>query len=636
MARPVFLITSSLRGLRPVEGPEGALLAHHATLMDRLRAVAPALEPLFAEPFIARTPDGLPADVSWYTLHDGPSRRFGQVQPTQRAALLRRMQQHVDTVHALGDHPDAAILRAMLSLSGPEALMAVGDEPVLIDWGVVPQDSAADLSTGAARAASVLTALGLTVPWTPATAGEAPAEETATENPEAAPELAPSPEEAEAATSDISDPPAEPSPDDAQPAAHDVAAAAVPLAASTATVTADAAPVPPVGGDMPPGIEDPGPTTTPEPWYRRAWVGVLLALAILALLLAVLWWLLLAPGGLLARPFDQRAAQLAILDSLAAERDRLTDLLAQGCGEAVQDFATDGLYTAPLPPVAAVPPRDGGLDIGPAEGAGDPTAALPSPDPATTADGDTPAAPTDTAPESPPAPETPRARAAGLARDLEDSVALVFGSTRDGGVGMGSGFFIAPDLLVTNRHVIADMSPNGVLVTSESIGTPIAARVEALTRDDEIGRPDFALLRLASAPPRARPLAIAAQVDKLARVVTAGYPAFITGTDPQFIALMEGDASAAPSMIFTSGEVSVVQTQFNGPPIIIHTADMSQGNSGGPLVDGCGRVVGVNTFISEDESSGRRGLYSLGGSALGAFLTTHGAPFQSANGACAE
>ena len=34
---------------------------------------------------------------------------------------------------------------------------------------------------------------------------------------------------------------------------------------------------------------------------------------------------------------------------------------------------------------------------------------------------------------------------------------------------------------------------------------------------------------------------------------------------------------------------------------IIHSATISQGNSGGPLINACGRVLGINTFISTSE-----------------------------------
>lgn len=626
MARSVFLITSSLRGLHPVEGANGPLLTRYPDLIERIKAAVPGMETLFAEPFVSRTPDGLLADASWYTQIDSPSRRLNQLPAPQRAALLRRLQRHVDAVEALGDHPDAPLLRAMLSISGADAVMAVGEEPVLIDWGTVPNDDATDLDAGAAWAATTLAAIGLTVPWAPVE--EAPgADETAGDAADSGNEASPEPPaQADAANSDGPEAVEAAAPfvagaaddgADAGPATAVTAGAAATTAATAVTAAA------------------PGVVYVEEPIYRRTWFGVLLAFLILLLMLLLLWWLLFAPGGLLARPFDPRAAQFAILNQLEEERDRLADLQQQGCGEALDHFIADGGYTAPVVPPAAMTPGSGGADAGVGEAGNAPAATAPAePD----AGGDTAAEAADpgAADANPAAPETPRSGAAGLARDLEHSVALVLGATGGGGVGMGSGFFIAPDLLVTNRHVVADMAPDSVLVTSESIGAPIEAQVIAITNDDEIGRPDFALLRLSAPPPQVRPLEIAAEVEKLSRVVTAGYPAFITGTDPQFQALMGGDAAAAPSMIFTSGEVSVVQRQFNGPSIIIHTADMSQGNSGGPLVDQCGRVVGVNTFISEDQSSGRRGLYSLGGNALKAFLGAHGVTFESADGACTE
>ena len=46
----------------------------------------------------------------------------------------------------------------------------------------------------------------------------------------------------------------------------------------------------------------------------------------------------------------------------------------------------------------------------------------------------------------------------------------------------------------------------------------------------------------------------------------------------------------------TQGVVTVVQNRGQDLPIVIHTADISPGNSGGPLIDERGRVVGVVTL----------------------------------------
>jgi hypothetical protein len=96
----------------------------------------------------------------------------------------------------------------------------------------------------------------------------------------------------------------------------------------------------------------------------------------------------------------------------------------------------------------------------------------------------------------------------------------------------------------------------------------------------------------------AQPLALTPTADKLLDVVAAGYPASVVQVEQGMQELRQGRLGTPPELVLTRGSISTIQRLENGLVVMPHSADISPGNSGGPLVDTCGRVVGINTFVS--------------------------------------
>ncbi len=235
----------------------------------------------------------------------------------------------------------------------------------------------------------------------------------------------------------------------------------------------------------------------------------------------------------------------------------------------------------------------------------------------------------------PPTPAGQQAFTGTLIELLDQATVLVMGPLANGqGVGTGTGFVVAPGVVVTNAHVVAPLDPQRVYVVNRRLGRPIVAQVAAQTPDPAPGRPDFALLRLPADAPALSPLGLTRVASRLDPVIAAGFPQAIMQTDANFQALLEGNTRTIPELAVTDGLISAVQNLPSGLTVMPHTAAISRGNSGGPLVDRCGRVVGVNTFGFFNAEQGERVSYAQKEDSLVAFLTANGVAVTELTGAC--
>jgi len=202
------------------------------------------------------------------------------------------------------------------------------------------------------------------------------------------------------------------------------------------------------------------------------------------------------------------------------------------------------------------------------------------------------------------------------------------------GLSLGTGFFIAPNEVVTNRHVVEAAGPDGIVVVNEKLGRPMRATIVAETPKAEIYHPDVAVLQVPDAP-AIQPLSFTRTIGQLDTVVAAGFPGVLMSADDSFARLLQGDLAAMPSVILTDGRINAVQTASTGMPILPHSAQIAPGNSGGPLVDACGRVVGINTFINVSAAEAVHINYAEKSDAVLDFLQSKQVPATESGGPCA-
>ena len=330
------------------------------------------------------------------------------------------------------------------------------------------------------------------------------------------------------------------------------------------------------------------PSTPNRPPRDRALTALLL-LAILAATLLLFWRFWYAPPA--ESKLEDEAMKAETLLNVQKER---TDALAEAL--------------AGLQPLLETPP----CELGPLLGQRPEALFLPpevSPFPENLA-------------EVPPASGDPTTAAAPatLAALMEAATVMVLAQSTDS-LSTGTGFCVAPGIVATNRHVVG-LPGARIFVINETLGELQPAELLAIS---SAPARDYALLRLDREPAKKIPaLRLAEGAKRTDRVSAWGFPGAVIEGDPQYQALLSGDNRAVPGVVYSEGSVSTVLK--DRPPIIVHTAVISHGNSGGPLVNQEGTVLGINTMISLDDKSYRQMGLSLAGGDLRAFMRENNVP----------
>jgi putative serine protease PepD len=155
---------------------------------------------------------------------------------------------------------------------------------------------------------------------------------------------------------------------------------------------------------------------------------------------------------------------------------------------------------------------------------------------------------------------------------LEDLIGRVLPAvvTVDSSTGRGTGFYIGPDRVITNHHVVEGQSS----VTLISGGVKRTARVMGIASGT-----DLAVLQVYNADPKQATLELGSvsRVRVGEEVIAVGSPLGVLSNT-----VTRGIVSA----VRRAGDLMLIQTD----------AAINPGNSGGPLVNRAGLVIGINSM----------------------------------------
>lgn len=192
--------------------------------------------------------------------------------------------------------------------------------------------------------------------------------------------------------------------------------------------------------------------------------------------------------------------------------------------------------------------------------------------------------------------------------------------------GFGSGFVINTNNIVTNHHVVKDIvngnNVKGFVLKGNSNGLDL----REFTVDWSNETKDLAVLNVPSLSSSFLTFSSQESIYKLAKVSSIGFPG-----DSDILGGIENEMGYFSSKIRQGTLTTLHKEAGTEVKIWEHNAAISGGNSGGPLVNACGEIVGVN-------SSGVRGnsnvLFAVAIEELIPVLNSRGISYTQSNSKC--
>lgn len=223
-----------------------------------------------------------------------------------------------------------------------------------------------------------------------------------------------------------------------------------------------------------------------------------------------------------------------------------------------------------------------------------------------------------------------------VAKEISKATVRIVALNDEGEGGHGTGFIISQEgHVATNRHVVEEASRYFVVFSEGD-----HVRIRAAVMVGMSSKADLAILKCERIPGTSVAQLAIADVTVGQAVTVVGFPGAIDTTNSW--ATMEGvtmDGVPGDGVITSEDAKSDFQpsafpgavakpSTLDGVRVIFHSAKISPGNSGGPLIDVEGRVCGINTAFIPAEKAGSDYPISIHASELVTLARAHSIPIR--------